>query len=97
VAAEGVDFAQDTQQGGADEFDFITNTEEVLVDDVISSEFIPDSLEQKVEVVDEDAGRGISGLVEGRAFSADYLFVAYIFSLYIINNTFCIFSSQCYN
>jgi len=30
VAEEGVDFAQDTQEGGADEFDFIPDSEEVF-------------------------------------------------------------------
>jgi hypothetical protein len=40
LAVEGIDFAQDTQEGGADEFDFIPDSEEQFVEDVISSAVI---------------------------------------------------------
>jgi hypothetical protein len=57
---EGIDFAQDTQEGGADEFDFIPDSEEQFVEDVISSEFVPDSLVQEVEVLEDVGVKGES-------------------------------------
>jgi hypothetical protein len=57
---EGIDFAQDTQEGGADEFDFIPDSEELFVEDVISSEFVPDSLVQEVEVMEDVGAKGES-------------------------------------
>jgi hypothetical protein len=60
LAVEGIDFAQDTQEGGADEFDFIPDSEEQFVEDVISSEFVPDSLVQEVEVLEDVGVKGES-------------------------------------
>jgi hypothetical protein len=57
---EGIDFAQDTQEGGADEFDFIPDSEELFVEDVISSEFVPDSLVQEVEDMEDVGAKGES-------------------------------------
>jgi hypothetical protein len=57
---EGIDFAQDTQEGGVNEFDFIPDSEEQFVEDVISSEFVPDSLVQEVEVLEDVGVKGES-------------------------------------
>ncbi|CAO2039289.1 unnamed protein product [Urochloa humidicola] len=66
IAVEGIDFAQDTQEGGADEFDFIPDSDEDLIEDVVSSEFVPDSLVEEVDAGEEDEGRGTSVLVSNK-------------------------------
>ena len=65
LAEEGIDFAQDTQEGGADEFEFIPDSEENFVEDVISSECVPYSLAQEVEAMEGDNSLGTSLLISG--------------------------------
>ena len=71
LAEEGIDFAQDTQEGGADEFEFIPDSEENLVEDVISLECVPDSFAQEVEAMEGDNSLGTSLLISGGVEAQD--------------------------
>jgi len=64
LAEEGIAFAQDTQEGGADEFGS-SLIRKNFVEDVISSECVPYSLAQEVEAMEGDNSLGTSLLISG--------------------------------